>query len=269
MKFVKKATGGATPSAAVAVAAMLLLSGCGAMAAGSAANKPPDVADTPALVVTVMGATGSDVAQRDIQLGHLRNVVAPRAALDRARVIVGIVSDSSFTRPQVIGDVNLDVAKEAGGNPFTADDLRTERTKQLENKVSEEMSRLQPAPASDPFGAVLWAESILSQFPSSTKKLLVLLTDAVATVNNCNLTGRDLTPAFRPKVLADCTRGRTPRLAGVEVWQGGAGLSLGDDLPDATALAIEDLFRQFWDMTGANLTRYGTILVGAASNGRQ
>lgn len=265
MKYKKKVTGGTTAALAVAI----VLSGCGATAAGNP-GPSADLSKTPAVVVTVMGATGSDTAERDVQLGHLRDVVAPKAAQEHARVMVGVVSDSSLTRPQVIADVDLNVAKEAGGNPFTADDLRTERTKQLEKKVSDEMSRLAPAPASDPFGAVLWAESVFAQFPPTTKKLLVLLTDAVATVPGCNLTGRDLSASFRTQVLSDCTHGRTPRLAGVEVWQGGAGLSLdNDDLPEATALAIEDLWRQFWDTTGANLTRYGPTLVGAPAQVRR
>ena len=42
---------------------------------------------------------------------------------------------------------SLDVAKEAGGNPFTADKLRARYTQQLTGDVTKQLTAIQPSPA--------------------------------------------------------------------------------------------------------------------------
>lgn len=211
------------------------------------------------VAVAILGRTQSDVAENDEQLAQFERVVVDPSADRGARLIVGVVNDASLTRPQVIADVDLDVSGEAEGNGFVANELKKERVEQLLADVRSALAAETPAPASDPFGAVDWAEQVLRQFPASPK-WLVMLTDAVATVEGCNLTARDLSDANLATVIADCTKGHLPDLAGVVVWQGTAGLGLDDPLPAERAHRLEALYRAYWAQTGARLDRYATHL---------
>jgi hypothetical protein len=55
-----------------------------------------------------------------------------------------------------------------------------------------------------------------------------------------------------------------PRLPGVEVWVGGAGLAGGDRLPAVKALEIQAVWRAVFAATGARLTIYGPQLIAGA-----
>jgi hypothetical protein len=247
---------------AVFLAAVLAVA-LGATPAGAIANPRTRTVsserDTP-VVVVLLGHTKSEAGETNQLVDMLRDVVIPNAASIRARVIVGLVSDESATRPKVAADTKLDVGGRSGGNPHYEQELLDDATDDLVARVQKVVARRTAAPASDYFGAFAWAADVLDQFPKRSPKQLVTLGDLLNTAGEgCNLSARDLSGDNTGVVINQCTHSAVPHLAGVRVSSAGVGLGA----PPALVPALRTFWSSYFDAAGARIDCWAATLVTA------
>lgn len=253
-------------AAVVAVVAKVPLVNGEVQSASGCRVAGPDPADARRpLWVVLAGHNGSDADDGPAHVEHLRSVVLPAAAAASARVIVALIEADSDREPRVVADLRFAASGPAADNPEVQRRAHDRASSSAVACLTASLAA-PPAPRSDPFGAVAWASTVLSTTPAG-RRHLVMLTDAVSTTANCNLSGRDLRPTARSSVLADCAPELSGGLAGATVWLAGVGLGAGTDpAPGASDQALTpevlvELWRQFFTAHGAELTRAGVTLL--------
>ena len=220
------------------------------------------------LWIVLVGRNGSDADDSDAHLAHLTDVVLPAAADVSARVLVGLIEDDSDRAPAIVADARLAARGPAADNPEVAQRQRAGAARAIANCVTRALGQ-PPASRSDPFGAVVWAASVFDTTPASSRHL-TLLSDAIATTaDGCNLTGRDLRPEARPRLLRDCVTGDVAGLRGATVWMAGPGRGRAAEESAASTATPDDvigLWRALFDSVGAELTRAGVTLLPASAS---
>jgi hypothetical protein len=233
------------------------LAACGS-SRGSSKATPPAVA------VVIVGSTTSDTAERQVAIDHLRELVLPALMGQRAMVVVGVLNDRTDTSPIVLARVDFSsIGARAEGNPFVFERDSRDAAQRVLREVTAGLDATRPSNASAVFGAIRWAGSIFSQYDESTRKVGVILADAVDTTAGCQLAARELTDQYLPEILAACTRGAASSIADSEWVMGGAGLDFDQVLSEQTALGMQRLYELFFVEASAELIAYAPYLVAS------
>ena len=246
-------------------ASVAVLSGLLLAAIGSAAHAGPPAGSTPVHVV-LFGTTSSESAVTDKLLTMFENVVVPAAVEQRARLVVALVSGDSAAGPTIAADVSFArVTDAAEGNPHYEHELITDATDKVVTRVRRVVTHREPAPASDWFGATVFASQIFKQFPSAAPKRLTLVGDLVNTAQGCNVSARDLSPANYDALFSSCTHGALPPLRRVHVVNAGIGLGA----PASLGPALQAMWNAYFAATRATVDCQAATLVADCSKANQ
>jgi hypothetical protein len=213
----------------------------------------------------LVDATRSDVSQQSTEERVVQQVLMPYAAANHDRVVLSLVNGSSYTGSSVVADVSFAFSSD---NPNVVRRETKTGTKLLMAKLEAALTSTPPAQATDVFGALAWSANVLRQTDVVQPRgdVVVLISDAISTLEGCNLTVRDLsTAAVRQRVLADCATPLPKFPPGTTLWGSGAGTDPG--IGTNRALDLEDLYRQYAQVAGLRFGRWGPQLLPLSPSG--
>ena len=219
-----------------------------------------------AVFLTVIGDNQSDLDNQEVHLRHLEEVVLPAAGKAGARVVVGTISALSVGNPVVIADLSMAPTGDGADNPEVQADATTQTTRRVMACTRAALAAAATSgksPATDVFGAIEWASSVVPAGSSTVQ--LSLLTDSINTASKaCDFNQQRIGPEQWDHLFATCAKGDYTALRGSTVWLGGIGLDDGDpDTKQPATADLQALWMEFFARHGATVTKAGpTILPG-------
>lgn len=250
----------------------VLATGC-RWALVSQPTPPGPVQEAPAKTVWIFsfGHSESDQAEEPEHLKAFEAVFLTKAVAEDATVVVFTVGAAGLSSPRLIGKADFNTSAMDGDNPYRERREQAERLKALIHQVKVGLQGLPYSSVSDPFGGFHGAASMLAQYPSAAKRLVGFGDQLANRPEGCVLASRDLSPVHRDRHIQTCSP-VPPALRGVQVMLPGAGYSVDDPIPTATAQGLEALLRDFFARSGATLALYGPVALtantGTADTGR-
>lgn len=166
-----------------------------------------------------------------------------------------------------MGKANFDTSALDEGNPETRKCLQGKFQKHLLQQVDAGLREIPYSPVSDGFGGFSAAASMFDQYkydPPVPKRLVAFGDQLATTPTGCVLAARDLSPTNHDRLLQICSP-TLPELRDVQVMLVGAGFSLDDPIPTATAQGLEGLLRDFFARIGACVNLYGPVALTAGT----
>ena len=215
-----------------------------------------------AAIEVLVGRSRSEVGDADRHLATIRTKVLPLAARLHAAILVNVLGDRSFAgAPPLVTGSYADVGRDAPGNPYVIAEDEQQVTAALMPAIDALVHGQVPSPASDVFGGFARVAADFAQYPRTTRRVLIVLGDAIDTTAGCVLRERQLDASHFPGILDGCTGGRPLDLTRVEIWMIGAGHAADGTVTDAFARALEPFYRFVAERSGARLVVFGTDLV--------
>jgi hypothetical protein len=192
---------------------------------------------------------------------HDVGVVVDTVASERGRFLVDVLDDNALAHGRLLIDLSFAIP-EAHGNGLVERRKVAERRANAIAAVEAALNAPRPARFTDVFAGVASAGQRLQAFPPSTPRRLVILSDMISNAAGRNLTASTWDGVAIKRLLAGLrTDQLLPRLPGVEVWIGGAGLAQGGRLSATRILQIREVWLAVFAATGATVTFYGPQLL--------
>lgn len=234
----------------VATLAALSLPSC------SSAPQPQPV------TVLFVDLTRSTAQSRASTLADFQAVL-DQVASEHGRLLVDVIDANPLAHARIAIDQTFSVP-EAQGNHLVERKRLAQRRRAAVAAMQALLDGPRPGRSTDLIGAAVSGAQRLQSVPGGGRRRLVFLSDMVSTTPPYNLLGHRWDQPAINRLIADLRAAHMlPRLAGVDVWVAGAGLSSGEGLSPATVLGIKALWLAVFAATGATVTVYASQLVAS------
>jgi len=250
---------------AVVVVAATFVSGCGELRASRAANAPSAVTIRPGNTVTIppsddpsvveeVGFDGSvsNLAEREVLLRSLAQVVVPAAVARKALLVVDVIGSRGFNGG--IPVVSIDTSNDLSSGQLTVGEAEATIAQRA---VTAVLARLHDGTAdgSDLVGWLRRVEQDHRNFPDS-QFLATYLGDGAQNTPDCDVLLTPIAdPASVPAVVRACEVGDPLDLHGIELQLLGVGLAVGPGgLSEAESLEVQNFLVCLGRSAGAHVT---------------